>query len=55
MQGLILIQSVWHQDGIPERNFRKKLILKISADDEKKENFPGGIELNHYTRNRTII
>ena len=29
MSGLIWIQTVCHSDGIPERNFRKKSILKI--------------------------
>ena len=33
--GLIWIQNVWHFDGIPEIIFRKKLVLKKSADNEK--------------------
>ena len=28
MLGMILIQTVWHSDGIPERIFLKSLILK---------------------------
>ena len=46
MSDLILAQSVWHSDGITERIFSKKLILKKSADDRKSmKNFPGGKEL----------
>ena len=33
MSGLIWIQTVWHFDGIPERFFLKKLIVK-----KKKKN-----------------
>ena len=35
MSGLIWIQTGWHSDGIPERLFQKKMILKKSADGKK--------------------
>ena len=33
---LIWIQSVWHSDGIPDRDFPKKLILKKKSAADKK-------------------
>ena len=35
INNLIWIQTVWHFDGIPERNFRKGWFWKKSADDKK--------------------
>ena len=34
MSDLVLIQTAWHSDEIPERIFSKKLVKK-SADDKK--------------------
>ena len=35
MSGLIWIHTVWHSDGISERNFGKDSFLKKSADDKR--------------------
>ena len=46
------IKSVWHSDGIPERIFTKKLILKkISRRQKKRKIFPEGKELKDYATN----
>ena len=41
MSVLIWIQTVLHPDGVPERIFRKKLILKkVSRRQQKHEKLP---------------
>ena len=41
MSGLIMIQAVWHSDGIPERIFLKSWFKKKSADNNKSiNNYP---------------
>ena len=43
--GLIWIQTVWHSDGIPERLFLQKLILKIHKQQKSMQNYPACKEL----------
>ena len=42
MLGLIIIQTVWHSDGTPERNFRKVDFEKSSRCQKNMKNYQVG-------------
>ena len=56
MSGLIWIQTVWHIDGIAERNFRKVDIEKIFRRQKKHEKLPISYRVNvQIATNRVLL
>ena len=55
MSGLIVIQSVWHSDGIPERILKKMILKKNQQTTKNMQIYPGGrVKWGIPNKNETI-